>query len=504
VGGRVYGIERATGNQLWRFPSGEPLQASFRHGLASAGDLLIAVADDRTVYAINRNSGEQAWTYSTSDNIVGTPVVVGDVAVMPNAKGQLIALRTSDGSLFWSQPFSPQSGVHPNISSFDRSVIFSTPRGTVVSMDVVSQRVNYTKTFTTLNAAGNFSISGNRLLVNSGSFVISHNAATGAQDWQRNVGEQIVGVPGASSESVAVVTQRGLLVVLDNRGNLVFRQGVNIGGGIVGRPIFSGGKVLVGSQNGSVTMVNPLTADIEWNYFLPNLLFGRTPPASNAPGGMGPGGPMAGGGRGGGGPMAGGGRGGGGQPGPGGVGQPGGGAAPGAGTTPPQEPFIQPSGNIIASGSSLFVQARDGSLLMFDRELGVDVTPPSARLAWPNQGETVSGRAPMEIIFRVEDFGVGVNSNNIKIEIGGKAYAGRLDRNGFLSIRISVGGVNAPLPDGRQTVKLTLTDWLGNTSESIFVLTINNQLPPLGSPPTTPANTGGMGGIGGGGMPGDR
>jgi hypothetical protein len=140
-------------------------------------------------------------------------------------------------------------------------------------------------------------------------------------------------------------------------------------------------------------------------------------------------------------------------------------------------------------------------------------------MGWPNAGDQVSGRAPMELVFMVSDEGSGVNYDSMKITINSQEYIGEVDRDGRIRVRILQGSpTNKPLPNGRARIIVSVSDWMKNTNAANFILTIDNTLPPLGSPRlpeqetgggnTGLSNTGGGGGLsrtgGGGGRSGGR
>ena len=74
-------------------------------------------------------------------------------------------------------------------------------------------------------------------------------------------------------------------------------------------------------------------------------------------------------------------------------------------------------------------------------------------------------------------------------------------RDGIARIRISSLGKNKPLVDGRKTITVTVSDWMGNEAQTKFQLVIDNTLKPL-TPPANNNQGGPGGGLGGGGKGG--
>jgi outer membrane protein assembly factor BamB len=82
--GGVYGLDRKTGEQRWRFETdGAPTSAVI------AGDKVVVGADG-TVYLLRLDSGEKLWSYEVSDEIT-SPAIVGDLFVVGGDDGSVTA-----------------------------------------------------------------------------------------------------------------------------------------------------------------------------------------------------------------------------------------------------------------------------------------------------------------------------------------------------------------------------------------------------------------------------
>ena len=148
-------------------------------------------------------------------------------------------------------------------------------------------------------------------------------------------------------------------------------------------------------------------------------------------------------------------------------------------------------------GNTLFLLAQDGSVLAFDRQLGVDLTAPSVKMVWPNPGDLVNGQPPLELIFKIEDEASGINNKSIKILVDGQELEYEFGRDGIALARISALGKNKPFVDGRKVITVVAADWMGNEARTDFALVIDNTLRPLVRP--TANDPGRGGGAGGGG-----
>ena len=186
---------------------------------------------------------------------------------------------------------------------------------------------------------------------------------------------------------------------------------VKLGSFAAVRPSVAGTKFVIPTTNGAINLLDPTTGDLVWSYVVRPVgdLFESTGASNPSGGGSGrPGG-----------------------------GRPGGGLGGGANANQGRKiTTLQASGPAVLSGQTLIVPASDGSLLAFDKDLGVDVTPPEAKQVWPTQGEVVSGLPPLQLIFRIEDEAAGIAESTIKVEIDGKEAGYTYSRDGYLTVRV--------------------------------------------------------------------
>lgn len=462
IGTRVYGIDRESGNSLWNFPQSEPLKSPVATPLGRVGKYLLVGLQDGTLVCIDSTNGQQVWRKTLESKIAGNIVAVGDLAVFGNQLNEIVTLKASDGSPYSSTKYVAPGLLNPTLVATSDSVIFVADQD-VVSLDVRAGRTKWTKRFAFVS--GPINVVDDRVFVNSGTFLSVLRSGTGSRIWETNTGDQLMGTPAASGEYSVTVSQMGDLFVFNTMGRPVFKKPVSVGAPVAFAPVINGNVAIVTTTAGTITMVDLRSGDITWNTGIPQAIK-RAPgaqPAANPRGG-----------------------------------QPNNQNRNNANT--PQ--YVSSAGAPVLSGDTLYLLARDGTMLAYDRTMGVDLTPPEVAMAWPNPGDIVSGRAPMELIFRLEDDGVGIVPDSVKTTINGLPYIGTFTDAGWLGIKISNGEKNSPIADGRATIIVSATDWLGNLVEKRFTLTIDNSLPPLGGPKRNPGRPGGRPGGAPGGAPG--
>ncbi len=452
VGNRMYAIERDSGNQRWRYPSGEPVAGNFRSGLLLAGDLVVGIADNKTMYAVEASSGNLKWTYNLEENLVGTPVIAGPYVVFA-AGGALNAVKLSDGQSAWQSPQRIFDGIQGGLSAYLDNVLFFTGLGELWSLNIGSQNLNWKRRFSRVEGNVRPVVFGDSIFINTGTFVVSLRALNGQPRFEMDTRMNLTRNPAVNENGFAVMSLEGQVMTYDLNGRKTMDKPVELEAAPANDPVLVNKMLAVGTTNGAVNLVDPASGKLVWSYTIPLVTRAKTTGEANSP------------------------------------------------------YFIQPATAPLVSGTSMIIAARDGSILSFDAVNGVDATPPEVTQVFPVPGEVGAGRPPMEVYFTIRDEATGVNPSSIKVTVGGRELKHRYTRDGFIIIAFEQGAGatgNAPLGDGRQVLKVTASDWLGNPVSKEFGIRIDSSAAPFGRPrrPEGSGTAGGAGGPGSGGREG--
>lgn len=455
VGGRMYCLEIATGNQIWRYPAGEPLPGNFRTGAVLAGDLAIGALDTQVAYAADANTGQGQWQFRLPAQPVGQPVVAGKSVLFQLADSTIVALDAATGQPIWERiAVRIEGGILGQIGAYQDTVLVFTQDAKLLGLRTTTpEKPLWQVKFSTLSPDVRPVVLGDTLFVNTGPYLAALAAPSGMTKWSRNTGLDLDRNPAVSGSAILVVTRDGAAMSYDLLGRPMMKKPVNLGSVAAADPSAVGNLMVVPTANGSVVVLDPKDGSEMWNYIVRPLTA----------------------------------------------------LAAGSGNTTPYVPLAQPA---VLSEKTLLLLAADGSLLAFDDRLGVDLTAPQVQLLWPLPGDQISGQPPLRMVFKITDEASGVNMQSVKFTIDGVPYKFDFRRDGYMLVDISESGDNKPLRDGRRVLSVSVSDWLGNSREAKFALTIDNSLPPLGAPKGGEASaassgggptTSGGGGRGGGG-----
>jgi outer membrane protein assembly factor BamB len=471
IGGRIYCLDRTTGNKRWQFPQVEQIPGVFRNSPVLANGTLIAVGDNRIAYAIDAATGASKWSANLPTGSLGAPVLAGNMVVVALSDNSLTAFNVADGAPAWPNPYKVYDGLSGTLSSFGNNVLLFTNRQELVSLNTTTQKVAWHQRFSQLPPTPAATVSGETIYTNSGPFLIALNANSGTARWQASTQMQLVFSPVVSPTGVMVVSQDGKVMVYDpSTRQAITKKPLDLGSLPIVQPTAAGnGKFIVPTANGAINLIDPTQVDSQWNYVVRPIGEVTAQPnnASNPGRGVGSRG------------------------------------ATNTNNAPEKITSIQASAPAVVAGQTLIVPARDGSILAFDKNLGVDLTPPKVEMLFPNPGDQVSGQPPLLLLFRVDDEASGLKTGSVKVEVNGQALEHTLNKDGTVIVRFSMTGKNRPLADGRKEIVVTAMDWMGNEIKKTFALTIDNALNPIKLPGQDTTNPGGLGGgVKGGGLGG--
>lgn len=112
----VYAIDLDRGEESWRFPQEPDRAISFFAPPAIANDGLVIIGGyDKAAYALEPSGSGNVrvvWKFEgAEDRIVGSPVVAGDLVLVPSADYKLYALDLANGHPVWAEPFAAQGAL---------------------------------------------------------------------------------------------------------------------------------------------------------------------------------------------------------------------------------------------------------------------------------------------------------------------------------------------------------------------------------------------------------
>ena len=238
-------ITQSPGKVLWRFhPKGSIYgQPTFDLSLqqvyfGTSGKQMVALD----------LSGLYRWSFDCSDNIVTSPVVVGDTLVFGSEDRNVYALDARSGALLWK--YSTGGAVVASPTLDGNNVIIGSDDGLVYAFDASSGETQWV--FLTDDAVEAPLISENGII-----FIASRDmnlyavqATSGKQIWKNKIGHLLRTKPAIGNNAVYVIDENGHLSAVDKtNGKLLW---TSVEQDYEGAPVLVGNMLLAAGKGGII------------------------------------------------------------------------------------------------------------------------------------------------------------------------------------------------------------------------------------------------------------
>lgn len=236
---RVFALDAATGEAIWERAVPGPVRA----GPTVRDDRVFVVTIANELHALRTSDGDTVWTHAGIAEVAGLiggaeAAVDGDVVVAPFSSGELVALRTQNGRVLWSE----------SLTAIERT-------------DPVSSLAHI---------RGRPVIDGGRVfVVGHGGRMTAIDLRTGARVWEQPIGG--TQAPWIAGRFVYVVSTSAKLICLSRRDGGVRwvrelpryedpedrEDAIRWAG-----PVLAGGRLLVAGTQGELLAVSPYSGEI--------------------------------------------------------------------------------------------------------------------------------------------------------------------------------------------------------------------------------------------------
>src|SRR5471030_131581 len=229
LGGRIFSLDKDTGNLRWRFPALDPMDGIFRTAPILAAGTLVAACDNKIIVGVDPDSGQLKWSYPTPAGVFGQIVFAGKYVVAALSDNSLLALNPADGTPVWTAPYKIYEGIQGTLGVYHSDVLICTNQTKLISFNVYTQKMDWTRQFTQLPAAPTPIVQGERIYMGSGTFLVALNADTGLPAWQVDTKLDLAFAPAISGAGIFVVSGDGMGLIYDADHKLLTRKPIELG-----------------------------------------------------------------------------------------------------------------------------------------------------------------------------------------------------------------------------------------------------------------------------------
>ena len=247
--GQVVALDARSGKKLWEKAVGAPVRSS----PTAAAERLFVSTTEGAVYCLSGADGSELWNFRGNAERASilsnaSPAVEGDVVVVPFPSGDIVALRTADGKVLWSDSLA-RTRTASSLTAMSDAARPAIDGGTVFAvghagrMIAVSYKTGerlWSLTVPSIQAP--YVVGASVFVVDTGGQLMAITRRDGKIQWTAKL-------PGAATWSGPVLAGNRLWLV-SSKGQLVnvdAQTGKVVGTQDLGQPVFVG-PVVAGSR----------------------------------------------------------------------------------------------------------------------------------------------------------------------------------------------------------------------------------------------------------------
>jgi parallel beta-helix repeat protein len=244
-------------NLLYEYPS-SPSDDHRQAGLALTDQLILLPAWNGTLYAFDRSSMAQQWSFDAGMPLRAKPLV--HVKTIYQGSGQnVLSALSYDGQLLWQKAFSGPLLSSPvlqadNIIVLDKNGLLSALKfdGTVVWQRNLNQTCFYSAPLV---------VQDKLFVVTAAGVVWKINPDTGQVIWSRQLEGSVYATPVSSDAGLLVGDNKGSLYLLDfDSGRILATH--SVGGAIQSQVLVTGNRLYFGSRDQNLHAVQVVRKEV--------------------------------------------------------------------------------------------------------------------------------------------------------------------------------------------------------------------------------------------------
>lgn len=264
-GPAVHAVDLQTGDEVWRYPVEPDRDLSFYAAPAVADDgIIYAGAYDHSVRALDAETGNEVASFDELDGrVIGSPVITGEILLIPTDGGSLYAFDRSSGEELWTFRAPGPLWSAPRVEG-DVAYVASL-RHTVHAIDLVSGAELWPSAPALNSAIADTPALDHGLLLAGllGDSLVAVRTLDGAEVWRTPTAGWVWGSPLLADGSAYFGDVEGNLYAVEADGGRIVWQDV-IDGSITSTPAVFENHLLIGTQSGVLAAYDPAARTSLW------------------------------------------------------------------------------------------------------------------------------------------------------------------------------------------------------------------------------------------------
>jgi eukaryotic-like serine/threonine-protein kinase len=266
VGGydkKLYSLNPQTGQSTWQFTNARDRWIG---GILVVNKMIFAPNADYRLYALNL-SGQLQWTFEGDESIWGSPVSDGTNIYFGTLGRKVYAVNAQTGKQAWVQNVDGAVLGSPVIGP-GNTLYVGSYGGKIYAINTVSGSAQIFTTASSWIWSGP-ALDGNVLYFGDGKgSLYAHPVGGTDQPWNKPLTGAIVGTPLVSGDNIIVGTEAGNVYFINRTGQNP--RPISISGKVYSSPVAAGNLILVAPTGGNAILVAlDQTGVVKWSFIPP-------------------------------------------------------------------------------------------------------------------------------------------------------------------------------------------------------------------------------------------
>ncbi len=207
LNGRVYALDKATGQVKWWFPAG--VQAPVSMPLTMGDDGTVHTIFSDRIYAVDPTNANLKWLYQAESGYATSPAIGADGTLFFGAADKLIALKGTDGATKWKSALDGGVSATPSLGP-DGTVFVGTTAGTLYGLDpLTGNKLWASPTAGGMGVPPAVSAGGTVYVTCSTNRLLAVDAKTGGTKWEYVSDESLGSAPAIGADGTVYVAKNG-------------------------------------------------------------------------------------------------------------------------------------------------------------------------------------------------------------------------------------------------------------------------------------------------------
>lgn len=268
---RIFGLDRESGAEIWKYPSDNGLNGKIRRTPAIYDGKVYFGCGDSNVYCLNVATGELVWIFGTKGAVKGAPIVTDGVVYIGSDDDSVYALDALTGDAIWPKPFTARDDMSYGLAVGSGVIVGVCGNGNIYGINQNSGKPKWVYKMPSSNLESTPTIIDNVVVIAVSNVVYGINIRSGQQRWSVQLSEDVVGSPVFKDADMYVPCKDGNIyayTITSRDARKKWKDPIKIDQAPAGPGVIAGDTLIQPGRLGLIIALDTETGKTKWKYMV--------------------------------------------------------------------------------------------------------------------------------------------------------------------------------------------------------------------------------------------